>query len=129
MSRFFDWAAKWKRFEKSWAFLKRVYKSWQLSRGNPQRPLPSDGVQQDEKPDQDPKNQDKGADEKDEACAGAEEEDAPQVQSRGRARKQQDKFFSVLKELQKNRHTLDICTDLLWDPNLKPYAQMHIGFA
>ena len=98
LSRFFEWSGKWKNVAPYWSFLKFVYKSFCLIRGD-----------------------DKKADEED----LDEPTDPPGTGSQqSKSKSEHLKLIQDFKDMQKSRHTLDVVHDILHDDRIKLYAWM-----
>ena len=98
LSRFFEWSGKWKNVAPYWSFLKFVYKSFRLIRGN-----------------------DTTADEED----LDERTDPPGTESQqSKPKSEHLKLIQDFKDMQKSRHTLDVVNDVLHDDRIKLYAWM-----
>ena len=102
LSRFFEWAGKWKNLSPYWTFLKEVYTTLRLTRAG-RDAEPDDATTQPPEP--------------------AEAHD-DQAQPGGRKQSEHLQLIKDFKAMQKTRHTLDVVHDILNDDKIVIYAWM-----
>ena len=141
LSRWFDWFVKWKAYEPTWGFMKQVFKFWQVEKSKEdsvkkalerehEQPagedVPGDAGQGDAAagpvPDGDGEGGPPAAAAGPAADAAAPFAGARRVLAKKSSKDAHAELLRGLKQMQTQRHTLDILADVITDSRIKVYA-------
>ena len=107
LSRFMDWAIKFRNLRPYWSFLRKVYETYKILKGQAQGPA--------------------GESEAEEELPRQAADDADMGKRRRAQVTQESRLIADFKQMDKKRHVCDIVLDILNDSQVKQYASMNLA--